>query len=254
MHPVLISLELGERLIPIGGYGACLALALVVGSLVALRSAARAELELGGFIAALAAAVGSGFGGAWLLFSAVELFVQGRLPSTPGLVFYGGAVAGGLGFAALARAHRLPLPAALDALLPALPIGHALGRLGCLLGGCCYGAAWNGPWSIVYTHPLAPAAHPSVARHPWPIYEAVLLLGLALLFRRPRAQPGLAAAQYVVAYALGRFVLEPLRGDAVRGIGWAGLWSTSQCISLALALGALLVLCARQRRVYIAEP
>ncbi|HKP58169.1 MAG TPA: prolipoprotein diacylglyceryl transferase family protein [Polyangiales bacterium] len=253
MQPVLTSFELGERVIPIGGYGACLTLALVVGACLALRSAARAGLELGGFIAALAAAVGSGFAGAWLLFNAVELLSLGRLPSAPGLVFYGGAVAGGLGFAALARAHDLPLPAALDALLPALPVAHALGRLGCLLGGCCYGAAWNGPWSIVYTHPLAPAAHPSVARHPWPIYEACLLLGLALLFRRPRPQPGLAALQYVLAYAIGRFALEPLRGDAVRGIGWAGLWSTSQCISIALALGVLM-LCLRRRRVYIGGP
>jgi phosphatidylglycerol:prolipoprotein diacylglycerol transferase len=253
VHPILTSLEIGERLIPIGGYGACLALALVVGAFLALRSAARAGLELGGFIAALAAAVGSGFAGAWLMFDAVELLARGRLPGAPGLVFYGGAIAGGLGFALLARAHYLPLPAALDALLPALPVGHAIGRLGCLLGGCCYGAAWKGPWSIVYTHPLAPAAHPSIARHPWPIYEAGLLLGLALLFRRPRRLPGLAAAQYVLCYAIGRFVLEPLRGDAVRGIGWAGLWSTSQCISIVLALATLL-LCVRQRRVYIAGP
>lgn len=255
MHPILGELQIGDRLIPIGGYGACVTLALVVGALVALSSARRAGLELGGFTAALGAAVGAGFAGAALLFAAVEWSRSGQLGGAPGMVFYGGALAGGLGFAGLARAHGLPLPAALDALLPALPLGHALGRLGCLLGGCCYGAAWNGPWAIVYRHPLAPGAHPSIARHPWPIYEALYLLLLAALFSRPRARsrPGAAALAYVLAYAAGRFALEPLRGDVIRGVGIAGLWSTSQCISLAL-LAVALVLCLRQRKVYIAGP
>ncbi|HKU37064.1 MAG TPA: prolipoprotein diacylglyceryl transferase family protein, partial [Polyangiales bacterium] len=155
MHPILGQLHVGEHLIPIGTYGACATLALAVGALVALHSARRAGLELGGFIAALGAAIGAGFAGASLLFAAVEWAGHGQLPAAPGAVFYGGAIGGGLGFAVLARLHGLPLPAALDALLPALPLGHALGRLGCLFGGCCYGAAWNGPWAIVYTHPLA---------------------------------------------------------------------------------------------------
>lgn len=247
MHPVLTHLSVGDTQIPIGGYGVMLAFALLAGSLLALRDAVRARLDAGAFIAAIAAAVGSGFAGATALFAAVEWFSSRALPAAPGTVFYGGAIAGGLGFAAMARAHGLPLAAALDALVPALPIAHALGRIGCLLGGCCYGAAWSGAWAITYVDPIAPGAHPSLPRHPWPVYEAVALIALAGVFALARskrwfARPGTAATAYVLAYALVRFALEPLRGDVVRGVGWLGLFSTSQVVSIALAFGALAVL------------
>lgn len=254
MHPILTTLELGGRQVPIGGYGAMLALALVVGAAVALHSAARAKLDLGGFIAALAAAAGSGFSGAAALFAAVEWLATRTLPVAPGLVFYGGAMLGACGFTFLARGHGLPLAAALDALLPALPLGHAIGRCGCYLGGCCYGAAWSGPWAVTYLHPLAPGAHPSLPRHPWPVYEAAVLIALALVFARKwDLRPGHASAWYVLLYASARFALEPLRGDLIRGVGWMGL-STSQLISVVLAVGASAVLaaprlCAKQLRV-----
>jgi phosphatidylglycerol:prolipoprotein diacylglycerol transferase len=247
VHPILTTLELAGAQIPIGGYGVMLAIALIVGAAVALHSAARARLDLGGFVAALAAAVSSGFFGAAALFAAVTWLTTQTLPAGPGVVFYGGAIAGALGFALMARLHRLPLAAALDALLPALPIGHALGRIGCYLGGCCYGAAWSGPWAVRYLHSLAPGAHPSVPRHPWPLYEALVLVALAVVFalKSREWRPGRASAWYVLAYAVARFALEPLRGDMIRGVGWAGVLSTSQLISIVLALGASAVLAAR---------
>lgn len=246
VHPLLTTFELAGVQIPIGGYGAMLAVGLIVGAVVALHSAARARLDLGGYVAALAAAVGSGFFGAAALFAAIEWFTAHTLPAGPGVVFYGGAITGALGFALMARAHGLPLAAALDALVPALPIGHALGRIGCYLGGCCYGAAWSGPWAITYLHPLAPAAHSGVPRHPWPLYEALVLIAFAIVFaHKPRGQcPGRASAWYVLVYAVARFALEPLRGDVIRGIGWAGMLSTSQLISIVLAFGASAVLAA----------
>jgi phosphatidylglycerol:prolipoprotein diacylglycerol transferase len=250
VRPLLTTLELGAVQIPIGGYGVMLATALIVGAAVALASAARAGLEVGGFIAALGAAIAAGFAGAAGLFALVSLLTTQALPEGPGVVFYGGAIAGALGFAIMARAHQLPLAASLDALLPALPIGHLLGRIGCYLGGCCYGAEWSGPWAVTYLHPLAPAAHPSVPRHPWPLYEAGVLLVLAIAFAlRPRdLRPGVASLAYVLIYALARFALEPLRGDVIRGIGWAAL-STSQLVSivLVLAVGAMAGL-GRERR------
>ena len=32
----------------------------------------------------------------------------------------------------------------------ALPLGHAFGRLGCFLNGCCYGNRWDGPMAVSY--------------------------------------------------------------------------------------------------------
>jgi len=38
----------------------------------------------------------------------------------------------------------------LDNMAYALPIGFVITRFGCLLGGCCYGAATNLPWALQY--------------------------------------------------------------------------------------------------------
>jgi prolipoprotein diacylglyceryltransferase len=81
------------------------------------------------------------------------------------------------------------------------------------------------------------------------LYEAGVLLVLAVVFAlRPRAvRPGFASVAYVLAYAVARFSLEPLRGDAMRGLGWAAL-STSQLVSIVLAVAACAVLGIRERR------
>lgn len=250
MHPVLTTLQIGDARVPIGSYGALLALAVLVGGSLALRDGVRLGLDAGAFVASIAAAIGCGLLGAGLSFAALDLLTAGSLTAF-GMIFYGGAIAGGLGFVLSARARGLPLGLALDACVPALPIAHAIGRLGCWFGGCCYGQAWSGPWAIAYAHSWAPAAHPPLPRHPWPLYEASALLALALIFTsRAAARPGSGrrGAQYVLAYALVRCALEPLRGDVSRGVLW-GVASTSQLVSVALALGAACWL-ARDTRLF----
>src|SRR5438105_4880613 len=59
--------------------------------------------------------------------------------SSAGKSAYGGLVAG-IGAAALAaRLWRLPVGALFDAAAPGLATGAAIARVGCFLGGCCYG-------------------------------------------------------------------------------------------------------------------
>jgi phosphatidylglycerol---prolipoprotein diacylglyceryl transferase len=97
-----------------------------------------------------------------------------------------------------------------DAFAVAVPLAQAIGRLGCLFHGCCYGTAWSGPWAV---------SMGGLSRHPAQIYEALLDLALAVWIwtRRHRPMPeGNLFRRYLVGYAAIRFVLEPLRGDA----GW----------------------------------
>jgi phosphatidylglycerol:prolipoprotein diacylglycerol transferase len=307
MHPVLTVLEWGGTRRAIGSYGACLALALLVGAWLTLRNAIRAGLDEGAVIAVLAGTIGLGLFGAYAA-SLLVLWVQlGSLQAAllqPGVMFYGGAVSGVCGFALLARASGLPLGSTLDLALPGLPLAHAIGRVGCLLGGCCFGAPSRLPWAMVYTHPLAPAAQAPIARHPWPLYEAACLLALAALFAAPKvfarereraaqpcagaapalrlaehsaglpvhagaggapaprpgkptaglsARPGARAALYVLLYAAVRCGLEPLRGDAVRGVMLHGSVSIAQLIGLASGGAALAFLCAHARRPLFAR-
>ena len=251
MYPVLTVLHWGGITRAIGSYGVLLALALLVGCAITLRAGQRAGLEGGALISTLAGAVGSGFAGAYLAQFALVFAQTASLEASlqqPGIMFYGGAVGGALGLAGFARVFGLPVARTLDLALPGLPIAHAIGRLGCWFGGCCYGAVSNLPWSVVYQHPLAPGAHPALPRHPWPLYEATGLLVLAAVFARfgTAAAPGRRAAAYVLSYAGLRFALEPWRGDAARGVFLHG--SIAQGIALASAALAFGWLVRERRR------
>jgi len=140
----------------------------------------------------------------------------------------------------LLRRYKLAALPTFDVIVPSLALGHSIGRIGCLMAGCCWGAACDLPWAITYTDPVAaerlgtPLFRPV---HPFPIYEALFNFGLylllAALFKR-RLAAGRVFATYLVLYGIGRFLLEWTRGDAMRGFVLGGILSTSQLISLGL--------------------
>lgn len=244
MHPILHELTLGGVTRPIGGYGLAIAIGMLTTALLTVRAAHRAGEDAGATIACAGYTIAGGLVGAWLTFLAVEWARTGSpdeaLRGGGGLVFYG-AVPGGVLAAWLgARGLGVPFRKTLDLAVPGIAIGHAIGRIGCFLGGCCYGAPHDGWLSVTFTDPRAPAAHPPVPRHPVQLYESIGLAVLALVFAAIpiRATHGTRALAYVVAYAALRFVTEGLRGDAIRGV-WGPL-STSQLISIALATLAVL--------------
>lgn len=251
MHPFLTVIRAGELERPLGSYGAMMALGIFVVGLIAVRAAARARLDVGATFAVLACTVGGGFASAWTTFVIVEAARTGTfdairiaVQSGGGMVALG-AVPGALASAlAAGRWLRLPVLRLLDLSIPGVAAAHAMGRLGCLLGGCCFGAPSSLPWAIVYTHPFAPASHPPVPRHPTPVYEALAQLVLALVFALvPARHPGTGAraASYLGAYAIVRLLVETTRGDAVRGVFFDGALSTSQLLSIVALAVSLLV-------------
>ncbi len=256
MDPILTVLRFGGIERPIGGYGAMLALGILLGALLAARAASRAKMDVGAVVAAVGFCVGGALAGGSLLFVLVEWARTGD-PMTgirqPGLVFYGSPIGGFLGLWFGARQLEVPLGRLLDLTIPAIPLAHALGRIGCFLGGCCYGRAWGDPslWAVRYTHEMAPGAHPSIWRHPTPLYEAFGLLILAFALAAwplEKVGRGVRVGVYVLAYGVLRFGVEMFRGDAVRGVFFGGTLSTSQLIALgAVALGTAIVW--RQRQV-----
>lgn len=107
-----------------------------------------------------------------------------------------------------------PAPSAhatIAAATPALAIGHAIGRIGCLLVGDDYGIPSTLPWAIAFPQGLPPT---DVPVHPTQIYEAVALLPIAvLLFRmRQRGAPArTVVGAYLVLTATTRFVIQWIR-------------------------------------------
>lgn len=166
-----------------------------------------------------------------------------------GRVVLGGVVAGLL-FAIWAfRHHRLPIWTAIEAGLCGTALGMGLGRLGCLLAGCCFGAPTDWAWGITFHDPMAHLISGTplhVPLHPTQILQMVADLSLfaVLLWRvlRPHVA-GEVAGLFLIGAAAIRFALEFLRGDP-RGAA-LGL-STSQWISLGMLAAGALVLAVRR--------
>ncbi|MEK6249675.1 MAG: prolipoprotein diacylglyceryl transferase [Planctomycetales bacterium] len=73
-----------------------------------------------------------------------------------GLVVYGSFIGGMLAFVWYMRRHRLPALAFADLIAPSMMLGLALGRIGCLLNGCCFGGACELPWSVTFPQDSPP--------------------------------------------------------------------------------------------------
>ena len=160
-----------------------------------------------------------------------------------GLVFYGGLAGGLLAGAAAASAAKLPLLATLDLFMPPLVLAHAIGRVGCFLNGCCYGAPTALPWGVVFPPEL-------IYRHPTQLYEAAALVLIFLYLQRMERcspPPGTILLTYGLLYGAWRFLAEFLRGDSPLVL--AGL-TAFQLASLPLALfcGCLLLLRRRPKK------
>lgn len=155
-----------------------------------------------------------------------------------GFVFFGGMIVAVAGAIWYMRRKQLPVLKTSDFLIVGLPLGHALGRIGCFLAGCCYGKPTSLPWGVRFTdvHSLVPPQLLGVPLHPTQLYEAALNFVLFLLLHVASKKPhkdGQILVLYVMCYAVMRFGIEFLRGDFRGGFLW-GL-SPSQVISLAAA-------------------
>jgi phosphatidylglycerol:prolipoprotein diacylglycerol transferase len=143
-----------------------------------------------------------------------------------GLIYYGGFLAAAGALLVFARSRGQTVRSLLDFGITSLPLGHAFGRIGCVINGCCFGTVFRGwpsitfpahslPWWQQVDARLIPATSSrSLPVHPVQVYEAiynlVLYMVLVRLYRRPHRE-GMVAVVYFWLYPLGRFMFEFLR-------------------------------------------
>jgi len=217
VKPILF--HLGD--IQIHSFGVLVALGFLAGLASASYNARRAGLK-GEVVYDLAPwLVGSGLIGARLLYVisywdrdfAGQPLTEALAVWKGGLVFYGGLILATLTALWRIKAMTLPLWTITDCLAPGIALGHAFGRVGCLLNGCCFGRPTSLPWGIHF-----PGSHPTAAAavHPAQVYESLLNLVFfgALMWGFGRRKfPGQIFSIYLIGYALLRAFTEWFRGD-----------------------------------------
>ena len=156
-----------------------------------------------------------------------------------GSVFYGGLLGGMAVCIIYGKKKKLDLSEYSDICAGVVPLFHCFGRIGCFLGGCCYGIESSFGFTV-HGNELNPSIN-DVQRFPVQLLEAVLNLALFFLLAyllRKGVLKGRLFALYLIIYSVIRFFDEFLRGDTYRGFLF-GL-STSQIISILLFIGAVL--------------
>ena len=260
MHPILLNL--GP--FTIYTYGVLLAAAYLIGLTLAMGRARSRGLDGNRILDLGVWIIISALVGAKLMLWAVDFSYFRANPrelmtlARSGGVFYGGLILAVVVSMWYIRRHGLPLWTTCDVFAPGIALGHAIGRTGCLMAGCCFGKPTDVAWAITFTDPAAAAnvgTPLNMPLHPTQIYEAgaelAILACLLLTERRGRPFPGRTFWAYLLLYAISRFIIEFYRGDE-RGMVFAV--STSQFISLLIGPLSILMLLWLRRRAAVPAP
>jgi phosphatidylglycerol:prolipoprotein diacylglycerol transferase len=237
MYPVLFRVGSFE----ITSFGALVAIGAFVGLWLYRRELRASGLPLEAADAAVLGLFG-GLAGAkllWVFEHLGEDAFASLLLSRGGMSWFGGFV-GGIGLAWWwMRRHRWPVVPLLSAATPALAIGHAIGRIGCLLVGDDYGRPTDLPWGIAFPQGLPPTTVPV---HPTQMYEAIPLVPIAWLlirWRRTGVPDAQVLARYLVLSGLLRFAVEFVRVNERVALGLSvAHWVSLAVVVLGLVLSA----------------
>ncbi len=159
-------------------------------------------------------------------------------------VFYGGAVMLMLTFALYTKANRLNGEAIAQLFVPGVPLFMCFSRMGCFMGGCCYGK----PCSFGITFPEGSLAPAGIPLFPSQLAEAlghlIAFIMLLIVKKRIKSNYNLILI-YIVYYSVLRFILEFFRGDINRGFFW--FFSISQWFGIILLLMAAVYIILKKR-------
>lgn len=159
--PMMKVVEPAGSGIPIRGFGIMVLLGMISGLWLAARRAQRAGLNPDTVFNLATWLIVAGVIGA-RGFYVVEYWKEFVRPDPlqvlqavlavagGGIVLYGGLLGGAVGFLLFCRRHALPPLAMGDVIAPALVLGYAFGRIGCLMNGCCFGGLCEQPWAFTF--------------------------------------------------------------------------------------------------------
>jgi len=125
-----------------------------------------------------------------------------------GLSWFGGLILGTGASIIYMKLKKLSIYKTLDLVVPFVALAQSIGRIGCLLNGCCYGK--HAEFGIYFP------AHESILV-PTQLYSSLLLLLIYIVLRFLQDRPhidGQIFYAYLLLYSAKRFFIEFLRGDS----------------------------------------
>lgn len=257
MYPII---HLGPIQLP--SYGTVIFLGLIVGVIIAMFTAkkyniSKTDIVLSTILASIGMIIGAKL--IYILTVIPEVissfsYVKNHVFETlmymfGGYVFYGGLIGALFGYWFYCKYFQINFSKIVNIISPVIPLVHSFGRIGCFLGGCCYGIEYHGKFAVHFPENDFVTDLNNVPRFPVQLLESginfILFAVLMFYSRKPRKE-GCVLGIYLICYAVIRFSLEFLRGDVERGI-FLGV-STSQWISLMLIpIGIYLILRKKER-------
>ncbi len=171
----------------------------------------------------------------------------GEIIGGSGLSIWGAVLGAALGIWVYSKLAKVPFGYLADVLTPGIILAQAIGRVGCILNGCCYGLETSAFCAIIYTNPesLAPIGIPV---HPTQFYEIIynLIVFGVLLKLRGRFKPdGSLFLIYLSLYSIWRFGVDFIRDGTPFLLGL----HQAQVVSLIVLAIALPLLALKTRWV-----
>ncbi len=228
MHPVIC--QIGT--LTIYSYGLLLCIGVLLGAKLASTQAQKQGIEKTAIVNTVFIAAFSGVAGARLFYVIENTGYYLKYPleifmlQYGGLSWFGGLAAALACSAVYLKKKKVLVIRAFDLLAPFAALAQSIGRIGCLLNGCCYGreSAYWGIYFKVHDAFLIPTQ----------VYSSLLLLIIFVALRliQDRNLPrGSVFLAYLLLYSCGRFLIEFLRADNPRILFGLSLF---QFISIAL--------------------
>jgi len=223
MQPILF--KIGSVSVPAHSF--MLSLAFIIGALIVIGVCKKQIISINNIFVLIILIQISGILGSRLLF-VINNYSQFKtvLLKVFSLSLGGFAFTGGLFLSILVaiiyiKLNNLPFWKISDCVVPSIAVGIFLTKIGCFLGGCCYGKETSSFLGVQFPADSLAAQKFGVQHlvHPTQLYEAfsgLIILAIAILYvPKHRKFEGQLFLSFMTLYLIGRTLNEAFRGDAV---------------------------------------
>lgn len=273
MYPTLYVQQTDFGDVPYNSWGLMITLAFLCATVIAHPRAIAVGIPPTRMVSVYLVSIFFGLAGARLLhftMATPEVFFADPMVYfrvwQGGFAFYGGLILAAVTAISYALWVRIDPWKLSDALAPVIMLGLSIGRIGCFLAGCCHGQeavlppdatplladTFTGGQIWVFPHtPFVLAlmrngvGHTDVVFYPTQLWETLAAFSIfavtSWMWHRRRFD-GQVIGAMLVLYSIWRPINESMRGDEVRGVGYFGSLTTSQVVSIPVAMIGVLVL------------